>query len=142
MAKAIFNIDGGLYRICPNADWTTFQTYIDVSLYKVIDITDDEFNDLKWEKKTADSYSGETISYSDAEQGLTETGFNNTLDHYKETLKDYTDSDKTWKQSEVTAAMTAAEGIDVSGVTWPLDNYFFKYLEDNSIAYINPLQLD
>ena len=151
MSKAIFNINAGLYRICTDSDWAAFQNEIIISDYHVIDISDDDFNNIKWETKIATSYAGDTINYTtSAPLDPTIPGADDSdplmlakrIESFKEVLNTYKESDATWKQTEVQDTINNIDAIDTSSVTdYPDNNQFFKWLNDKSITFISTLQL-
>ena len=143
MAKAIFLNDSGLYRICTDSDWTTFQTLISLPAYQVIDINDDNFNAIKWGTKHADSYTDTTINYmtGEAEEYADETAFKEAISLFRTSLVKYQKTQNTWKASEVQNTITALDAIDTAAITYPVNEYFYKWLDDNSVTNISTLQL-
>ena len=59
----------------------------------------------------------------------------------KKELTDYQKTENTWKSTEVQNTVTAIDGIDTASITYPVNEYFYKWLDDNSVTNISSLQL-
>jgi hypothetical protein len=77
----------------------------------------------------------------EAEEYADETAFKEEISIYKTSLVRYQKTQNTWKASEVQDTITALDAIDTAAITYPVNEYFYKWLDDNSVTNISTLQL-
>ena len=151
MAYFIFNKDsdnkeGVLYKIAANqTDLNNLN--INKDLYKIIEVTDLNFNDVRLFKKTIISYNGETINYrnsSDENINVTKLKdleilhFSNIrqINSFLESNQNHPDFKK-WNDYS-----KQLQSINLNDISLPLTKHFEQYLEENlGIIVLNTLQL-
>jgi len=123
------------------------------SAYKVISITDDEFNNIKYRVKRADSYNGDDIVWQDTAPTEAAPDSGNDPGYMQEDIQDQIDNSvvaiNDWvanypDNSDVStwnAYKTQLESTDISGWTYPTQTSIEKYFSDNAQTSLNILQL-
>ena len=157
MAYAIFATDasgvpGTLFGIAAD-DIALSKVIPSSSAYKVISITDSEFNDTNFRVRRPDSYNSDTIVWLDTAPTEAPPGSENAPGYDQEAIQDQIDSSvnaiNTWldanpTNSEVstwTAYKTQLQSTDISGWTYPTQTSIEKYYSDNGQTSLNILQL-
>jgi hypothetical protein len=157
MAYVIFandasGVPGTISGIC--ADDTALSKVIpSSSAYKVISITDDEFNNIKYRVKRADSYNGDDIVWHDTAPTEVPPGSENSPGYMQEDIQDQIDNSidaiNKWvanypdnpEVSTWNTYKTQLESTDISGWTYPTQTSIEKYYADNGQTSLNILQL-
>ena len=113
-------------------------------VYTVKDVSDSDF--LKVKKQIAGvSISGDNVVVTDYESN----GFNDEdgLQIYHEgilsRINEFLNAGNEDKSlhGAITTYKTVLEGFDTSTITYPMTQTWEEYCEDNSIAYVSPLQI-
>lgn len=156
MAKVIFNKAGGIYRIARDEEFMNQnKNFIDID-YNILDITTEEFNDIKYGVKKIVSHNDSTVTFETISYSLTTPGpQGNLASAYfstEESLKNYLNetidifefylnfnSDKPLV-SEVTSYLPVLKALDVSSLI-PLNKTLEKYLSEQGNSVLHPLEL-
>ena len=113
-------------------------------VYTVKDVSDSDFSKVKKQISGA-SISGDNVVVTD----YPSKGFNdeNGLQIYHEgiisKINEFLNAgneDKSF-HGAITTYKTLLEGFDTSTITYPMTQTWEEYCEDNSIAYVSPLQI-
>jgi hypothetical protein len=147
MAFAIFMHDN-LYRIASNTTEKN-QLNVDESAYTIKEITDEQFSKIKL-NKVMTSLSGGEVSLEDIPfsptQGTTEEHIDFLKGYHegiKKLIKEFLNPSNTSKSlySVSENYLNYLNNLDYNSLTYPLNKTWEEYCEDNSISFINPLQL-
>jgi len=140
MAYFIFN-EGNLISIAANE---TDKNSLPIShSYVVKDVSDSDFLKVKKQISTA-SLSGDTVTLTDLDSpNLSEDDlqgyFTNVISRIDQFL-DAGNSDKSL-HTDISNYKTYLQGLDTSTLTFPLTKTWEEYCEENTIAYVSPLQI-
>ena len=123
------------------------------SAYKVIAVTDSEFDDVKYRVKRADSYNGDTIVWQDIAPTEADPASGNAPGYMQEDIQSQIDTSvdaiDRWladypensEASTWTAYKAQLQSTDISGWTYPRQTSIEKYYADNGQTSLNVLQL-
>jgi hypothetical protein len=142
MAKAFFHKNhNGIYKVCTDDNVNNYN--ISSDMYNIVDISDDDFANVRKELKTV-TYDGTTVSYEDAEHNFPneaslKTIINSRILQITNFCKSYNENNPYY--NGVLAYKEALEGIDTSSISYPYQKSLEQYCEDNSITYYHPLQI-
>lgn len=143
MAYLITHDDNTTYKIAAN---DTDKNCLNC-LYppnKSFDISDSDFTKLKSGMASA-SVSGESVTITDLGDGRIETqaDLNSIIESKRLFCKSFLDNSKTTNgmYTRVQNYHDYLASFDTSTVTFPLAKNWEKYCEDNSITYLNTLQI-
>ena len=140
--KDLDNVSGTLCAIAANnTDLNNLN--IDLDTIKKITIDDSVFTQVQLSESFPESYNGETVIYavvphSYENQEIFQTDINNRISLINRFLKfngDHPDYTK-WNNFK-----TQLENLDIKGLTYPYEKSLEKHLLDNSLTFLNPLQL-
>ena len=140
--KDLDNVSGTLCAIAANnTDLNNLN--IDLDTIKKITIDDSVFSQVQLSESFPESYDGETViyavvSHSYENQEIFQTDINNRISLINRFLKfngDHPDYTK-WNNFK-----TQLENLDIKGLTYPYEKSLEKHLFDNSLTFLNPLQL-
>ena len=140
--KDLDNVSGTLCAIAANnTDLNNLN--IDLDTIKKITIDDSVFSQVQLSESFPESYDGETViyavvSHSYENQEIFQTDINNRISLINRFLKfngDHPDYTK-WNNFK-----TQLENLDIEGLTYPYEKSLEKHLFDNSLTFLNPLQL-
>jgi|TARA_B110000285_G_C14761751_1_gene439868 hypothetical protein len=140
--KDLDNVSGTLCAIAANnTDLNNLN--IDLDTIKKITIDDSVFSQVQLSESFPESYDGETViyavvSHSYENQEIFQTDINNRISLINRFLKfngDHPDYTK-WNNFK-----TQLENLDIKGLTYPYEKSLEKHLLDNSLTFLNPLQL-
>ena len=140
--KDLDNVSGTLCAIAANnTDLNNLN--IDLDTIKKITIDDSVFSQVQLSESFPESYDGETViyavvSHSYENQEIFQTDINNRISLINRFLKfngDHPDYTK-WNNIK-----TQLENLDIKGLTYPYEKSLEKHLLDNSLTFLNPLQL-
>ena len=147
MAYIIFNknsdnIEGTLYKIAEN-DSDLSQFNFSLSDYKVIQVSNEDFNNVKLYIKTTLKYDGDIITYKNLT--ISFNNFNNLLidiNDKKRLINDFLKFNPNHPQfNRWNNYLTQLNNLNFNGITYPLNMSFEKYLNDLSQPVLNILQL-
>ncbi len=141
----IIHINDDIYKIASN-DTERDEVSAAIPPYVATEISDSDFSKIK--KNTAVvSISGGTVSITDLDTSSIIFQDEDELKGYIETLKPLMqsfiqkDNESKSLYSTINSYLTTLNTHDYSSITYPLNNTWEKYCEDNSIDYINTLQI-
>ena len=145
MAYFIFNNNSELYRIAENDSEKNNLNINDDSLVITKTVNDEDFNKVKSNMCNVTLNEGNVtlteINYGGNVYNSSEILFSeisNRLKAFKDILKRNSNHPRV---TDINNYITVLENFNVSTLTFPLDKTWEKYCEDNSITYINPLQV-
>jgi hypothetical protein len=142
MAKALFDKNHNvIYKVCTDDNVNNFN--IDLGMYNVVDISDDDFTNIIKELKTV-TYDGTTVSYVDAEHNFpTEASLKAVISNRVLQITNFCrpSNEHNAFYNGVLAYKEALEGIDTSSIEYPFEKSLEQYCEENSITYYHPLQI-
>lgn len=150
MAYIIFQKDtedtlGTYYRIAANdADKTALD--IDESNYKIIDVSDTDFGNVRNGTKEIRSYNGNTITYADSTYGWpAKSDLQEYADDVKQICQNFVDNHSSShafydRVNNYLTVLSASDLLD-DITTWPYTSSLESFLAGKSVAYLNPLQI-
>jgi len=114
-------------------------------IYSSIDISDSDFLKLKKSRATV-TIDGDNVTINDVASSTFEDSNALTLeiDSIKYSLKQFLDISSNSSKAIYSVAQTyynTLDIFDVSTISFPLNKTWEEYCEDNSIAYVSPLQI-
>tara|TARA_S200002703_G_scaffold88402_3_gene76315 strand:- start:3311 stop:3748 length:438 start_codon:yes stop_codon:yes gene_type:complete len=141
----IIHINDDIYKIASN-DTERDEVSAAIPPYVATEISDSDFSKIK-NNTAVVSISGGTVSITDLDESSIIFQDEDELKQYIETLKPLMqsfiqkDNESKSLYSTINSYLTTLNTHDYSSITYPLNNTWEKYCEDNSIDYINTLQI-
>lgn len=141
----IIHINDDIYKIASN-DTERDEVSAAIPPYVATEISDSDFSKIK-KNIAVVSISGGTVSITDLDTSSIIFQDEDELKGYIETLKPLMqsfiqkDNESKSLYSTINSYLTTLNTHDYSSITYPLNNTWEKYCEDNSIDYINTLQI-
>lgn len=117
--------------------------------YNFISVSDDNFTKLKtFYHEVSNIDSSNNVTYRDLISGAqdaiayTQDQFTFEVNNLKSRIQEFIDnhSDSDLKTS-ATNFKTYLDSFDLTSITYPKDSTLFQHWEDNSVTYLNPLQI-
>lgn len=140
--KNLDNQKGTLCKIVPTQEVANSINYNND--YKVIEISDTEADNIITGQKVNVQYSGDNYSAEDLNAAdvfsLDEDTLNTTIQDIITTYKNFNKTNGV-DYSAWDNYISQLENFDTSSVTYPLQKSLEKYFKDNSLLYLNTLQL-
>jgi hypothetical protein len=140
--KNFDNIEGSLYRIAENENDLN-NLNINQNVYKIIEESQNNFENVKYGKKTVSVYNGNVITYQD----------NNTVFLNKESLNIYIDSCTGFlthflknninhpQFNQFNSYFNQLKNLNLDSIEYPLNKSLEQYFKDQNLPSFNPLQI-
>jgi hypothetical protein len=136
------NLNGFLYRIAENISDLNNLNFNE-SLYKILEVTQDEFNLIKLNIKNPVKYINNEISYE--ENSATFNNKKSLFDYilsYKKNIKDFIDNNPNHSLfTKWNNYYNQLNSLDLDSITYPLNKSLEQYFNDLGQPYLNPLQI-
>jgi hypothetical protein len=140
------NIEGSLYRIAENqSDLNNLN--INKSIYKIIEESQSNFEDVKYGIKRPIKYNGQTITYSNEPVSCL-TFFNKKEDlfYYIKSIKEAIQQFKNLNQNHPSFNLwnqyyNQLNSLNLNNITYPLNKTLEQYFKDLNQLSLSPLQL-
>jgi hypothetical protein len=150
-AKNLDNVEGTLCSIAENnSDLTSLN--IDQSNYKIIEVSQTNFDAVKYGTKKIIKYNSDNIIYINIEDILarpntthffnTKENLNNYIENYKNRIKQFTENNKNhslfdrWNNY-----YNQLNSLNLDSITYPLDKSLEQYFKDQNQTSLSPLQI-
>lgn len=145
MAYLIFNSENDLVKIAAN-DTEKNSLNINLSDYVTKDVSDADFNKVKLDTGFLE-FDGTNVTIADrtipADYNSKEA-VDETIANLKKILNEFLSVKSNSENSRYTECKSYYDylnGLDTSSMTFPLGKTWEQYCSDNSIPFINPLQI-
>jgi hypothetical protein len=141
-AKDSDNINGTLSRIAEN-NFDLNNLNIEKSLYKIIEVSQENFDLVKFNKKNPLKYNGNEITYEDINYHFkNKNDLNNHIEMFKENIKNFLNL---YKKSLVfniwNDYYNQLNSLNINNFTYPLNTSLEQYFNDLGQPSLNILQL-
>jgi hypothetical protein len=140
--KNLDNISGTLYKIAENqSDLDNLN--IDKSIYKIIEDTQINFENVKYSLKNSIKYSGQTITYSDVDPiSVNKNDLKNYINSFKEAIQQFLKNNinhplyNRWSNY-----YNQLNNLNLDSIIYPLNKSLEQYFNDLGQPSYNILQL-
>lgn len=137
------NVDGSLYKIAESTS-DLDKLNIEKSLYKILEISIDNFENIKLTKKICNKFQNEIPLITDLPytHSLNKEDIVKYITNFKNLIKNFTDNNP--NHSDYTKwnnYYNFLNNFNVNNITYPLNISFEEYLKNNNQTYLNPLQI-
>ena len=150
MALLILNERNELFRMAENLEDASFiisNLHYYQSLNKVINISDQDFIDIKYDIKAFKSYDGSTVTYHNGNPDKLKTITKETLDSLikfhifmYDRFIDQKGSIEHPFNTKIKSAKEALSNIDTSSLNFPIQLSHGEYIKSLNINYVSPIQ--
>ena len=151
MALLILNERNELFRTAENLEDASFiisNLHYYQSLNKVINISDQDFIDLKYDVKHFESYDGSSVTWKTnlplLPQSISREMLDNFIKGYIQQYDDFIGIKGTTGHpflTKVLNAKQALQNIDTSVLTFPIESTIGNYLKSNNINFVHYTQI-
>jgi hypothetical protein len=136
------NLEGTLYRVAENQNDLN-NLNIDKNFYKIIEDSQNNFENYKYGTKLVIKYSNNSVVYEN-----TYSLFKNkeSLKEYiydlKESIKNFLKNNTTHiKYNDINNYLNQLESLDLNNITYPLNKSLEQYFKDQNQLSFHPLQI-
>lgn len=141
--KNLDNINGTLYKIAKDQSYLN-QMNIDLSIYKIIEDSEINFNNVKYGKNVVEKYNGDIITYLVIDNIKFEN--KESLDKYISIFKN---NIQKFLQNNPNSSLyltwnnyyNQLNSLDLNNITYPLNKSLEEYFNDLNQTSLSPLQL-
>jgi hypothetical protein len=140
--KNLDNISGTLYKIAENqSDLDNLN--IDKSIYKIIEDTQINFENVKYSLKNVIKYSGQTITYSDVNPiSFNKNDLKNYINSFKEAIQQFLKNNTNHPfYNRWNNYYNQLNSLNLDSITYPLNKSLEQYFNDLGQPSYNILQL-
>jgi hypothetical protein len=141
-AKDSDNINGTLSRIAEN-NFDLDNLNIEKSVYKIIEVSQENFDLVKFNKKNPLKYNGNEIIYEDVNYHFKQkSSLNDYIEIFKKGIKLFLNLNKNslvfnrWNDY-----YNQLNSLNIDNFTYPLNTSLEQYFKDQEQISLNPLQL-
>jgi hypothetical protein len=141
--KNFDNIQGTLCKIAEN-QFDLDNLNIKQDQYKIIEISKQDFNDIKFGRKIFDFYNGDNVTYIvDLKESIKdEENLKKIILNIKKQIKDFLDNNLSHSlYSKWNTYYNQLSGIDTKSINYPINSSIEEYVLTLNIDSLNPLQL-
>jgi hypothetical protein len=136
------NLDGVVYKIAENESDLNNLNFIK-SEYEIIEISEEDFNNIKYHKKTNAKYNNQTVFLDNFELIFKEKKhLSNYVNNFKNIIKLFLDNNSShilfnkWNNY-----YNQLDNLNLDNITYPLNKSLEQYFNDLGQTSLNPLQL-
>jgi len=135
------NIEGTIYRIAENqSDLNNLN--IDKSIYKIIEVSQSSFDDVKYGTKEAIKYNGEIITYLNTLVSLNKKELINYVDSFKKNINSFKENNTNHSLFDRWSNYyNQLNNLNLDNITYPLNKSLEQYFKDLGQPSLNTLQL-
>jgi hypothetical protein len=146
MAYFIFNknsdnLENTLYRIAEN-EFDLNNLNINQNDYKIIEVDQINFNNVKFITKIALKYNNNTITYSDVMISFQKESLNDYVLDFKNSIKQFINNNSNHiLLSRWNSYYNQLNSLNLNSINYPLNKSLEQYFSDLGQSSLNPLQL-
>lgn len=135
------NKENSLYRIAENDSYLN-NLNIDTVNYKIINISSDDFNEIKLNTKAFLKYNNNDVFYVNINNNFTKVTLSFHIEQIKKAIKDFLDNNKSHIYfNQWNSYYNQLSNLDLNSISFPLEKSLEKYFNDLGQPSFNPLQL-
>lgn len=135
------NIPNTLYRIAEDDNHLN-NLNIDKINYKIINISNTDFNEIKLNNKVFVKYNGNQVFYENLINEFTKLTLSPYIEQCKKIIKDFLDNNKSHIYfNQWNSYYNQLSNLNLDNITYPLDKSLEQYFIDNGQTSLNTLQL-
>jgi len=139
--KNLNNIDGSIYKIASNqSDLNNLN--LNLSDYKIIEESQENFNEVQLNNKSPIKYYNETITYTSFKTFFDKNGLQQYINILKNQIQNFLNNNTNhplfnqWKNY-----LNQLNNFNLDTITYPLNKSLEEYFKDLNQPYFNILQL-
>lgn len=135
------NIVGSFYRMAENqSDFNNLN--IDLSSYKVIEDTQENFNAVKYGTKFPEKFSSNSITFTNLNPSFTKETLNFYIDILKKDIKQFLNNNLNHPLfSKWNEYYNQVSSLNLNTITFPLNKSLEQYFNDLGQLSLSPLQI-
>ena len=135
------NIEGTIYKIAENLEHLNNLNLIQ-SDYKIIEVSQENFNSVKLQTKNAIKYNNDVIDFSDCQISFTKNELQNYVSYFKDNIKTFLNNNPNHTLFNLwNSYYNQLNNINLNNITYPLNKSLQQYFSDLNQPSFNILQL-
>ena len=141
-AKDSDNIEGTLYRVAEN-QFDLDNVNIDKSIYKIIEDSQSNFDNVKYGTKDAIKYDQNTITYVDETTlFINKQELQKYINNFKKQIKQFIDNNPNHSLfNRWNDYYNQLNNLNLDSIEYPLNKSLEQYFKDQNLSSLHPLQL-
>jgi hypothetical protein len=136
------NIPGSIYRIAENeSDLNNLN--IEKSIYKIINVAQTDFNDVKYGLKAIEKYNNDNVVIlNNPDISTTKNELQIYIQNFKRSIEQFINSNKNHVLFNVwNNYYNQLNNLNLDSIQYPLNKSLEQYFKDQNLSSLNPLQL-
>ena len=139
--KNLENIEGTIYKIAENLEHLNNLNLIQ-SDYKIIEVSQENFNSVKLQTKNAIKYNNDVIDFSDCQISFTKNELQNYVSYFKDNIKTFLNNNPNHTLFNLwNNYYNQLNNLNLDSITYPLNKSLQQYFSDLNQPSFNILQL-
>jgi hypothetical protein len=135
------NLGGSLCKIAETQDYFDHMN-INKSNYKIIEVSQQDFNFIKLNQKSVEKYVGEDVIYSDADFNFVKLSLENYINNSKNYINQFLENNKNHYLFNIwNNYYNQLNNLDLNTIQYPLNKSLEHYFNDVGQPSLNILQL-
>lgn len=135
------NLPNSLYRIAEDDNYLNNLNMNKIN-YKIINISNNDFNAIKLNNKTFIKYNGDEVFYENINNYFTKTTLASYIEQQKKVIKDFLDNNKSHINfDQWNSYYNQLSNLNLENISFPLEKSLEQYFIDNGQTSLNTLQL-